>query len=100
MLRGGLTVLPRSDLELAPQDLRNEISITAGGLQKSGIHALCFLFHQIQHGVDLALGGKDLAVVRHALSGFHLCTHAVTLLSYPMKESSRCDKGFIVKPQD
>ena len=58
--------------ELPPEDLRQKIPVAAGRLQKPGIDALCFRSHQIAHGPDLPLGGKDLAVVGNALSGLDL----------------------------
>ena len=62
--------------QLPGQDLGKKIPIAAGGLQKTAVDALCLGFHEVAHRLDLPLGGKYLAVIRHPLFGFHLLCHA------------------------
>lgn len=55
--------------QLARQNLDQEIARAAGRLQKARVDAFGLLPDKVEHGIDLALGGVDLAVVDHALFG-------------------------------
>lgn len=72
-----LRVLPlfdktAADAQLAPENLRQEIPIAAGGFQKAAVDALRLVLHEVKHGVHLALVGEDLAVLLHTGARLHL----------------------------
>lgn len=53
--------------EFAGEDLGQKIAIAAGWLQKAAVYAVAFISHEVAHGLDFPLGGKDLAMRGHAL---------------------------------
>jgi len=66
------------DIELALQDAHQKIACAAGRLEETAVDALRLGLHQVEHGIDLALGGEHLAVLAHSLAAFDLVAHSRT----------------------
>ena len=49
------------------KDFHEEIPVTTGWLQKSGVNTLRLFLHQVKHRVYLPLGGIYLTMVSHTL---------------------------------
>ena len=56
-----------SDPFSAPQDFRQEVSITAGGFQKAAVNSLCFGLYQVEHGIYFTLCGEHFTMVSNTL---------------------------------
>ena len=61
--------------ELAAQYLGQEVAVAARGFEEAAVDAFGLLFDHVEHGVDLTLVGKDLAVLFDALFRLDLCCH-------------------------
>ena len=92
IIKGASAVLSPDFLQLTPKNLRQEIAIAAGRLQKATVNTLCFLFYEVKHGVDFTLSGEHLAVIGNPFLRFDLLFHVDTnpfsgnLIHYSIKE--------------
>ena len=62
--------------ELAPENLNQEVAVTASRLQETGVNPLRLRLDQVEHRVHFAWVGKHLAVSRHPFSGLDLGVHS------------------------
>ncbi len=65
-LRLSIPLLHNGEIPL--QNSGKEIAGAADQFKEAGFDAFCFLFRQIEHGVDLAFPGQHLAMIGHPLS--------------------------------
>src|SRR5579864_4404182 len=63
LLRRAFAVPALDNVQLSLEDFGQEIAVAAGRLQEAGIDALRFLLHEVEHGIDFARAGQDLAVL-------------------------------------
>lgn len=49
-----------------------------GFIKKTAVDTLGFLFYKVAHRLYFTLGGENLAVFGHTLSGFYLLLHLIT----------------------
>ena len=62
-----------SDGKLTPEDLDEEVTITTGGLQETGVYPLRLGLDQVQHGINLTGIRKHFPVGGDTLLGLNLC---------------------------
>lgn len=64
--------------ELAAEDLDEEVSVAAGGLEEAAVEPERLVAHEVEHGVHLSWIGEHLAMVCHPLAAFDLFCVFVT----------------------
>lgn len=64
--------------QLPFQDLREEVSVSAGWLQKTTVDALGLLFYEIAHCLYFTVGCEYLAVVGNTFFRFYLAAHVAS----------------------